>query len=141
MVYCLELLLAGVLQGIMVSLNGQLGNYYSMFGICFFVHGIAMVLLLVYLLVIRRERLNFAGAPWYVYLVGAMGIAIVSTSSWCTLQIGATAMLALSTAGQLISSGLIDQFGLFGMPKVRFRARQLPAYVLVVAGVALVVFC
>ena len=58
MVYCLELLLAGVLQGIMVSLNGQLGNYYSMFGICFFVHGIAMLMLLVYLLAIRRERLN-----------------------------------------------------------------------------------
>lgn len=139
MVYCLLLLLAGVLQGIMVSLNGQLGNYYSMFGICAFVHGIAMVLLLVYLLC-KRQRIRFAGAPWYVYLVGAMGIAMVSTSSWCTLEIGATAVLAIATAGELISSSLIDQLGLFGMPKRRFHVKQLPAYLLVVAGVALVVF-
>lgn len=139
MVYCLLLLLAGVLQGIMVSLNGQLGNYYSLFGICAFVHGIAMVLLLVYLLC-RRRRIRFAGAPWYVYLVGAMGIAMVSTSSWCTLEIGATAVLAIATAGELISSSLIDQLGLFGMPKRRFHVNQLPAYLLVVAGAALVVF-
>ena len=139
MVYIVLLLMAGIFQGMMVSLNGQLGNYYSLFGICFFVHGIALVLLLIYLLLIRRKPLHFSGAPWYVYLVGVMGIAIVATSSWCTLHIGAAAMLALSTAGQLISSKLIDQFGLFGMPVVKLRARQLPGYVLVIAGVALVV--
>ena len=139
MIYVGLLLLAGVLQGMMVSLNGQLGNYYSLFGICFFVHGIALVLLLIYLLAIRRRPLRFSGAPWDVYLVGVMGIAIVSSSSWCTLRIGAAAMLALSTAGQLISSKLIDQFGLFGMPVVKLRARQLPGYLLVVIGVALVV--
>lgn len=133
------LLLAGVIQGIMVSLNGQLGNYYSLFGICFFVHGIALILLLAYLLLIRREPLRFRGAPWYVYLVGAMGIAIVASSSWCTIHVGAGTMLALSTAGQLISSGLIDQLGLFGMPVRKLRLRQLPGYVLVAAGVALVV--
>ena len=139
MAYIGLLLLAGVLQGMMVSLNGQLGNYYSMFGICFFVHGIALALLLVYLLAIRRKPLHFAGAPWYVYLVGVMGIAIVASSSWCTLHIGAAAMLALSTAGQLISSKLVDQFGLFGMPVVKLRTKQLPGYLLVIVGVALVV--
>lgn len=139
MVYSLLLLLAGLLQGVMVSLNGQLGNYYSMFGICAFVHGIAMVLLLIYLLC-KRQRIRFKGAPWYVYFVGAMGIAMVSTSSWCTLEIGATAVLAITTVGELISSCLIDQFGLFGMPKRRFHVKQLPAYILVVVGAALVVF-
>lgn len=140
MIFYLGLLLAGLLQGVMVSLNGQLGSYYSMFGITFFVHGIAMILLLVYLVVIQREKLQFAGAPWYVYLVGAMGIAIVASSSWCTLRIGAAVVMAVSTAGQLISSELIDHFGLFGMPRVRFNKRQIPAFVLVVAGVAMMVF-
>jgi len=134
------LLLAGLLQGVMVSLNAQLGNYYDLFGICFFVHGIALVLLLVYLLAVRRQDLRFGGAPWYVYCVGLLGIGIVASSSWCTLQIGATAMLALSTAGQLISSELIDEFGLFGMPAVKFSPRQIPGYLLVAGGVALVVF-
>ena len=71
MLYLGFLLLAGILQGVMVSLNAQMGNYFSLFGICFFVHGIALVLLLGYLLV-KRQPLRFSGAPWYVYLVGAM---------------------------------------------------------------------
>ena len=132
------LLLAGILQGVMVSLNGQMGNYFSLFGICFFVHAIALVLLLAYLLA-KRQTLRFAGAPWYVYLVGVLGIAIVASSSWCTLRVGASVMLAISTAGQIISSQLIDPFGLFGMPVQKFRAKQLPGYVLLAAGVALVV--
>ena len=138
MLYYLLLLLAGALQGVMVSLNGQLGNYYSMFAICFFVHGIALILLLAYLLA-KRTKLDFRGAPWYVYLVGIFGIAIVASSSWCTLKVGASVMLAISTAGQIISSQLIDQFGLFGMPVQKFRVKQLPGYLLLAAGVALVV--
>ena len=138
MLYLGFLLLAGILQGVMVSLNAQMGNYFSLFGICFFVHGIALVLLLVYLLVMRRPR-RFSGAPWSAYLVGAMGIGIVATSSWCTLHVGASAFMALSTAGQLVSSALIDRFGLFGMPVTRIRRRQLPGYALVLLGVILVV--
>ena len=138
MLYYLLLLAAGALQGVMVSLNGQLGKYYSLFAICFFVHGIALILLLAFLLA-KKTDLRFRGAPWYVYLVGVLGIAIVASSSWCTLRVGASLMLAISTAGQIISSQLIDQFGLFGMPVQKFRAKQLPGYVLLAAGVALVV--
>ena len=56
------LLLAGILQGIMVSLNGQMGNYFSLFGICFFVHAIALVLLFAYLLAEAPEGLPYPGA-------------------------------------------------------------------------------
>ena len=138
MLYYLLLLAAGALQGVMVSLNAQLGKYYSLFAICFFVHGIALILLLAFLLA-KNTGLRFRGAPWYVYLVGVLGIASVASSSWCTLRVGASVMVAISTAGQIISSQLIDQFGLFGMPVQKFRAKQLPGYVLLAAGVALVV--
>ena len=126
------LLLAGILQGIMVSLNGQMGNYFSLFGICFFVHAIALVLLLAYLLA-KRQTLRFAGAPWYVYLVGVMGIAIVASSSWCTLHVGASAFMALSV--HRTPSPPMR----FGMPVTRIRKRQLPGYALVLLGVLLVV--
>ena len=97
MLYYLLLLAAGALQGVMVSLNAQLGKYYSLFAICFFVHGIALILLLAFLLA-KKTDLRFRGAPWYVYLVGVLGIAIVASSSWCTLRVGASVMLAISTA-------------------------------------------
>ena len=80
MLYYLLLLAAGALQGVMVSLNAQLGKYYSLFAICFLVHGIALILLLAFLLA-KKTDLRFRGAPWYVYLVGVLGIAIVASSS------------------------------------------------------------
>ena len=66
-----------IFQGLMVSLNGQLGNYYSLFGICFFVHAIAAVLLVLYVKGKEKKPLSFRGAPPYVFLVGFMGVAMV----------------------------------------------------------------
>ncbi|WP_313526137.1 DMT family transporter [Anaerotignum sp.] len=140
MVYFVFLILAGVFQGFMVSLNGQLGNYYSLFGICFFVHMIAAVLLFFYIKFKEKKPITFRGVPKYVYAVGFMGVAMVSTSSWCTLHIGATAMLSLSVIGQMISSAIVDHYGWFNAPKKPFRLKQLPCYLLVVVGVLIVVY-
>ncbi len=133
------LLTAGMMQGIMIQLNAQLGNHYSLFGVTFFVHAIALVLLFSYLLASKKLQLEFSGAPWYVYFVGFFGIFLVASSSWCTLKVGAGSMLALSTVGQLMSSALIDRFGLFGMPVLKTSRKQIPGYLLVAAGVVLVV--
>ncbi len=136
--YYFVLLLAGLLQGVMTSLNAMLNLHFSMFGMTFFVHAIALVLLGGYLL-IRREKIDLKGAPPYVYLVGAMGIAIVALSGFLTLKIGAGASMALSTVGQLICSELIDIFGLFGMQKSMPNLKQLPGFLIVGAGVLIVV--
>lgn len=140
MVYFIFLLLAGVFQGFMVSLNGQLGNYYSLFAICFFVHCIAAVILAIYILVHEKKTITFRGVPKYVYLVGFMGVGLVASGSWCTLHIGATAMLSLSVIGQMISSALVDHYGWFNVEKKPLQWKQLPCYLLVLAGVLIVVY-
>ena len=94
MIYFLFLILSGLLQGMMISLNGQLGNYYSMFGISFFVHGIAAVLLISYLKCKEKKK--------------------------------------------MISSAVVDHYGWFGIEKQKFNWKELPAYLLVLAGVWLV---
>ncbi len=137
--YYTLLLLAGILHGVMLSLNAQLGNHYSMFAVTFFVHVIPMILLLIWLLLIKREKLRFKGAPWYIYLVGLMGISIVASTSFVTMHIGAGATTAISTVGQLISSEFIDAFGLFGMKKSRPTVKQLPGFLVMCAGVVLVI--
>lgn len=138
MLYYLLLLLAGALQGVMVSLNGQLGNYYSPFAICFFVHGIALILLLAYLLA-KKTPLGFKGAPWYVYLVGALGIAIVASTSWCTLRVGAERLSRDLDGGADHLLTAHRPVRLFCWPVQKFNAKQIPGYVLLAAGVALVV--
>ena len=65
-------------------------------------------------------------------------IGMVTSSSWCTLAIGATAMTGLSVIGQMISSAVVDHHGWFGIEKQKFNWKELPAYLLVLAGVWLV---
>ena len=56
------LLLGGACQGLMTSLNGSLSGSLSLMEVCFIVHGIGAVMLLLYIL-LRRERIALAGAP------------------------------------------------------------------------------
>lgn len=140
MVYFIFLILAGIFQGFMVSLNGQLGNYYSLFGVCFFVHVIAALLLFLYIKLKEKTPITFGGVPKYVYAVGFMGVTLVASSSWCILHIGATQLLSLSIIGQMISSALVDHYGWFNAMKKPFRFKQVPCYLLVLAGVLIVVY-
>lgn len=137
--YLFILILSGILQGCMTSLNAQLGNFYSLFGICFFVHIIAALLLVLYIKLVEKKKMAFAGAPWYVYLVGFMGVGMVASSSWVTLQIGATAMMSLSVIGQMVSSAMVDHYGWFGVERKPFTWKQLPCYAMVLAGILCVV--
>ena len=135
----LLLLLAGVSFGFMVSMNGQLAAYLNLYEVSLLVHAIGMVLLLLWQL-LPRAKLRLRGAPVYVYFVGFFGVALVVTSSFTTRALGAAAMMALSLTGQLVISAVIDHFGWFGVPRVRFSARRLPAYGVILAGLLLLLY-
>ncbi|MCD8036636.1 MAG: DMT family transporter, partial [Clostridiales bacterium] len=124
---------------IMVSFNGQLGIYHSMFAMTFFVHVIAAIILLIYIPAVQHKKIKFTGVPAYVYTVGFLGVSIVAISSFCTQSIGATAVMSLSVIGQMICSAIFDHYGVFGVKKIPFKKEQIPAYILVFVGILLVI--
>lgn len=136
----LLLLLGGIFFGLMVSMNGQLASYLNIFEISLIVHIIGAILLLGYLWLIKREKIRLTGAPGYVYLVGFLGVALVATSSVSAEHIGAAATMALSVTGQLVISAVIDHFGWFHVPAVRFRLKRIPAYLIITAGLLLMIY-
>lgn len=138
--YIALLFLAGLLQGMMVSLNGQLSNYFNVFEVSFFVHLMGVILISLYAFLIEKKRPHFGGAPLYVYIVGFLGITVVASGSFCSAHIGAAASLAISVIGQMIMSACIDHFGWFHTSKVPFTYKRLPAFILTAAGVLLIVF-
>ena len=135
----LLLLLGGACQGLMTSFNGSLSGSLSLMEVCFIVHGIGAVMLLGYIL-LRRERIALAGAPRYVYLVGFMGVAMVVSSSFCASRIGAALTMAISVAGQMAASALVDHFGWFGVPVVRWTWKRMPPCLVILAGLALMMW-
>lgn len=136
----LLLLLGGIFFGLMVSMNGRLAVYLNLYEISFLVHSIGAILLLGYIRLIKREKIRLSGAPGYVYFVGFLGVALVVTSSLSAAHIGAAVTMALSIAGQLAVSAMIDSFGWFRVPAAPFRAWRLPAYGIILAGLLIMIY-
>ena len=67
-------------------------------------------------------------------------ITLVATSSICASNLGATLTMALSVIGQLVISAGIDHFGLFHVPIVRFNWKRIPAYMIMTAGLLIVIY-
>ena len=136
----LLLLLGGACQGLMVSIDGILADHLSLLEVCFFVHAIGAVLLLLHIFIRGGGKIRLGGAPLYVYLVGFMGVALVTSSSFCANRVGAALTMAVSVAGQMAASALVDHFGLFGVPVIRWSWRRLPPCLLIMAGLGLMLW-
>ena len=133
------LLLSGLFLGLMQSFNGQLATYYHVFEVCFVVHVIGVVFLLLCKQLTTKEKLTFKGLPLYVYTVGLFGVGLVAISSFCTPRIGATLTMSLSVFGQLVMSAMVDHFGWFGKEKKAFNLKRLPAYGIILLGLLMMV--
>ena len=136
----LLLLLGGACQGLMVSLDGILANHLTLLEVCFLVHGIGAALLLLYIFAKGGGRIRLTGAPVYVYFVGFMGVALVTSSSFCSNRVGAALTMAVSVFGQMTVSAMVDHYGLFGVPVVRWSWKKLPPYLLILAGLGLMLW-
>lgn len=136
----LFLLLSGIGLGIMTSFNGKLAQCLNVFNVSFFTHMTGAILLLIYAKIIKRKNIHLSGAPLYIYFVGFMGIALVTSSSFCVAHIGSTATMSLSIIGQIVISTIIDHLGIGNTEKILFRVNRVPYYIIMLIGVFMIVY-
>ena len=135
--YSFLVLLAGILQSAMMRFNGLLAESVSLWGVSFIVHFSGGFLLVLYILLVVREKITLRGMPWYLYSAGFFGVLLVSVSSWCVGILGAAVTTCLSVAGQLFISAVIDHYGLFHVPRVPFSIKRIPCFLMILAGIIL----
>ena len=81
---------------------------------------------------------HFTTAPWWVWIGGFLGAYFVFSTVILAPRIGATAMLALILAGQMLASLVLDHFGWLGYPVQPISLLRLLGVLLIGAGVYLV---
>ena len=81
---------------------------------------------------LRLEALG--GAPWWAWLGGVAGAAMVSAGLVFAPRIGVTLFIMTVVAGQLVAAALIDQYGLFGVEVRGIDASRLAGIALVACG-------
>ena len=140
--YVLFALAAGAMLPIQFGINAVLARYLdsavraSLVSFC-----VGTVCLLVATLLFYRgwpggDR--FAGAPWWIWIGGALGAFYVLGSVVTAPRLGAVTLVALILAGQAVSSLLVDHFGVLGFSEHPISLGRLAGVALVAAGVALV---
>ena len=80
------------------------------------------------------------GLPWWMWTGGILGTLYIWTSIVVTRQIGVAAMLGLLVAGQMLTSLVIDHFGLFSTPIRPATLVRIAGATFVVLGVCLMAF-
>lgn len=130
--------IAGVLQSAMQSFNGILQGHVGLFGTSLMTHLVGGLMLILYIILIQRERIKLGPMPWYLYSAGFFGLALVASTSLCVSQIGAALTTCLSISGQLVFSIFIDHFGWMGVKQVRFQAKRIFCLLVILGGLLLV---
>ncbi|MBE7555995.1 MAG: DMT family transporter [Anaerolineales bacterium] len=139
------LFLMGVMAGSMITiqsvLNSALGKKTGNLGsvLVLTIVSIAVLILLIALFPDTANLRRIPGlAEWYLYAGGVLGIIILAAPIFLIPRIGATSTLTALVVGQLVLALVMDQFGLFGIPKIEINLIRIMGLILLVAGALLI---
>lgn len=128
-------LMTGLVVAFIISVNGILADSYGLFNSTVIVHIVGVVFALL-ICIFGKHKIHLAkGQPFWLYLGGAIGFFTTVFNSFAFGKISVSSIVALGLAGQMITSLLIDSFGLFGMEKHSLRKSSLAGLAFALAGI------
>lgn len=102
---------------------------------------VGTLLLILFLLLMRQDwpsREQLATVPLWAWFGGALGAAYVATATFAGPRLGALLLLALTVAGQMIASLVVDHYGLLGFAQQPVTVTRLLGVALLAIGIFLV---
>lgn len=125
----------GGLIAIMLSFNSILAQYTGTYTSTVIIHLVGFVTILIIIL-IKKYKINFTkGLPLLLYSGGAIGIITVVCNNISMGAIGATLTISIGLLGQVISSIVIDHYGLLDVAKVKFDRKKFLGLSLMILGI------
>ena len=132
---------AGVAAALQTSINAALGKRIGTIEAATFQTIVAVIIFLVLLLAARQSLGGIGDAlrePAWLWLSGVMGVIIITSFTFAPNRIGVLAFAAILIAGQLITSAVIDHYGLFGLERIGFTWERALGFALLAGGAILV---
>jgi len=127
----------GSLIAIMILLNGTLagatGNYIS----SVIIHTIGLVGIVI-ILVVKKTKIRYDNSiPKYAYTAGLIGVMPILFNNIGFSILGVSITLALGMLGQSVTAIIVDHYGLFGMPVVKFNKKKISGLLVILAGMTM----
>lgn len=131
--------LSGVLIAVMLLFNGVLADSVGNYASTVLIHVVGLVTVCFVLLLTRSKIKIPKGIPFYLFTAGVIGVFTVLFNNIGFLALGGLLTIALGLLGQTLTSIVIDHFGWFGLPKVKFSKKKSIGLVLMAAGIVVMV--
>jgi len=129
-------LITGAVIAVMVAINGVLTGHYGLFTATVLLHIVGFLVALLVLRFSGRRMFPDRRLPGWMYWGGLIGVLVAVFNNFAFGKISMTAIVALGLFGQASISVLIDQLGLFGVPRRPFSASTLAGLLFSLAGIA-----
>ena len=114
--------LGGLAGSVQVAVMGRFGERVGVFEALAFSTAIQLVLSAVVVLAVRAGGIgglrHVGNTPVWMWIGGLMGFTVVSSITFAQPRIGATAVIGILIAGQLVMGAIIDRFGWFGVEQI-----------------------
>ncbi|MBC2580927.1 DMT family transporter [Clostridium sp. DJ247] len=129
-------LIAGVSMSFQGVFNTRLGDKIGQWETNAFVQGTGFILTLIVLFMFGKGNLkNIKNANKLYLLGGLLGVIIIFTVMQGIKSLGPTCSIAVILVAQLTSAALIDAFGLFDTPQVKFGITKLIGVAVMIVGI------
>lgn len=142
MAYLILALVAGMLMPVQAGINARLAGVIDGAIPAAFISFVVGTLALGLVLGVTAQGIPVTRAlpasPWWYWVGGSMGAFFVTATVILAPRIGAGAMIALTLAGQIGASMVMDHFALLGYPHIPFDGKRLCGSLLLLAGVYLI---
>ncbi|MBO8138105.1 MAG: DMT family transporter [Desulfotomaculum sp.] len=134
---------SGLTMALQGSLNSALGKIIGLLEATFVVHIVGAIITAVMILVFKMGDTNlvkFFSAPWYIYLGGLLSVVIVYAVARSIPVVGVAPATTAIIVGQILTAGLIDHLGLFGLNRIPFTWHRVLGGLLLAGGAWLILF-
>lgn len=126
--------LNGSLLAIMIFLNGNLSKKTGLYVSTLIYHVLGLVLILVVSIVMQNNLPKLNKLTVIYFMPGILSVLVIFLNNISLSKIGVTLTAGIGLFGQLISSALIDHFGLFSMPVNKLRKGKILSFSVIVLG-------
>ncbi|HBX23951.1 MAG TPA: EamA-like transporter family protein [Desulfotomaculum sp.] len=129
--------LAGVTMALQGSLNTALGKVIGLLETTFVVHLVGLLLAGMLIFVLRLgsgDWQRYSDVPWYFYLGGILGVAIIYGVVRSMASVGVAAATTAIIVGQLLTAAMVDHLGLFGLERIPFSWHRVAGAALMSGG-------
>lgn len=127
----------GGLISVMISFNSILAQHIGDYTSTVIIHSVGLVTILL-IIILKKYKINFQkGLPLLLYSGGAIGVITVVSTNISMGFISATLTISLGLLGQVISSVLIDHYGVLGVNKIKFNKNKFLGLSLMILGIVI----